>query len=253
MNETLKKELKYLGLKSLEENWTDIFSRAKKDQPSYHRFLTEIINTEYADKKERARQTRIKRANIPEMRVMETFPFSKQPRLKKRLVLDLYDSMRFITERQEMIFIGPTGCGKTGLATSFLVQAINQGYKGYFIGFGELARQLRQSKGDYSEDKILKRYQAYDILLIDELGYDNLDKKQAGLFFELMRVRNRKYTTLITSQLGFEEWNDFMQDEHLTSALLDRITANCTIFNMKECISIREKNIVHATKRQEEQ
>ncbi|MCK4422876.1 MAG: hypothetical protein KAV18_02250, partial [Candidatus Omnitrophica bacterium] len=76
MNETLKKELKYLGLKNTEENWNDIFSRAKKDQPSYHRFLTEIINTEYADKKERARQARIKRANIPEMRVMETFPFS---------------------------------------------------------------------------------------------------------------------------------------------------------------------------------
>ena len=136
---------------------------------------------------------------------METFPFSKQPRLKKRLVLELYDSMRFITERQELIFIGPTGCGKTGLATSFLIHAINQGYRGYFIQFQKLARQLQESKGEHSEDKILRRYQSYDILLVDELGYNSLERKQAGLFFELMKVRNRKYTTLITSQLGFEE------------------------------------------------
>ena len=144
MNETVreptqhsavKKHLQFLGLKSIEENWNNILTLAQKDQPSYHRFLTDLIAKEYADKKERARHARIKRANIPEMRVMETFPFSKQPRLKKRLVLELYDSMRFITERQELIFIGPTGCGKTGLATSFLVHAINQGYRGYFIEF----------------------------------------------------------------------------------------------------------------------
>lgn len=251
MNETVKEQLNFLGLKNTEENWNNILRQAKNKQPSYHRFLTDIIEKEYIDKKERARLARLKRANIPEMRVMETFPFSRQPRLKKRLVLDLYDSMRFITERQELIFIGPTGCGKTGLATSFLVHAINQGYRGHFIEFQKLARQLQESRGDHTEDKILRRYQSYDILLIDELGYNSLERKQSGLFFELMKVRNRKHTTLITSQLGFEEWGDFMQDKHLTAALLDRITAKCTAFNMKSCISIRDKNIVHATEKEE--
>jgi DNA replication protein DnaC len=252
MNEAIKEQLQFLGLRNALENWDAIFAGAKKNQPSYHRFLTNIIEKEYAGKKEKARLARIKRANIPELLVMETFPFSKQPRLKKRLVSELYDSMRFITQRQELIFIGPTGCGKTGLATAFLVHAINQGHRGYFIEFGKLARQLFQSKADHTEDKVLNRFQAYEILLIDELGYAPLEKEQAGLFFDLMKARNRKHTTIITTQLGFEEWGNFLQNQHLTAALLDRITVNCTVFNMKECISIRPKNIVHATKNQEE-
>jgi len=229
MNEAIKEQLQFLGLKNTLENWDAIFAGAKKNQPSYHRFLTNIVEEEYAGKKEKARLARIKRANIPELLVMETFPFSKQPRLKKRLVSELYDSLRFIAQRQELIFIGPTGCGKTGLATAFLVHAINQGYRGYFIEFGKLARQLFQSKADHTEDRVLNRFQAYEILLIDELGYDPLEKEQAGLFFDLMKARNRKHTTIITTQLGFEEWGNFLQNQHLTAALLDRITVNCTV------------------------
>ena len=188
------------------------------------------------------------RAKIPDKYVMETFPFSKQPRLKKKLVMELYDSMLFMKENQDMIFIGPTGCGKTGIATSFLTHALNQGYRGYFIDFQKLIHLLYQSRGDHSEQKVLKKLQSYDILLIDELGYISCNKEQAGLFFDLMRRRHKKNTTFITTQLGFDEWGNFLHDIHLTAALLDRITVNCTVFNMKECISIRPKKIVYATK-----
>lgn len=250
MDETIKEELQFLRLRTTMDNWNSILSEAKKKQPSYHKFLTSIIEREYTDKKERARLARIKKANIPELLVMETFPFSRQPRLKRKLVMELYDSLRFITKSQELVFIGPTGCGKTGLATAFLIHAINQGYKGYFIEFGQLIHQLFQARADHTEYKLLKRLQSYEILLIDELGYNIADKEQAGSFFELIKARNRKHTTIITTQLGFEEWGTFLQDKHLAAALLDRITVNCTVFNMKECISIRAKNIVYATKTQ---
>ena len=249
MDETMKNQLQFLGLKSLQENWDAVLTEAKKKQSSYQRFLTNIIEKEYAEKKEKARLARIKRANIPELLVMETFPFSKQPRLKKKQVMELYDSLQFITQKQKLIFIGPTGCGKTGLGTAFLIHAINQGYRGYFIEFGKLIDQLFQSRADHSEYKVLKRFQSYEILHIDELGYAPLEKEKAGLFFELMRGRHAKYSTIITTQLGFEEWGSFLQDNHLTAALIDRITMNCTVFNMKHCISIRPKNVVYATKK----
>lgn len=246
MDETIKKQLQFLELKYLHENWDNILKEPQKKQPSYQRFLTDIIEKEYADKKERSRLYRLKKANIPELLVMETFPFSKQPRLKKKLVMELYDSLRFITEKQELIFIGPTGCGKTGLATAFLIHAINQGYRGYFIDFNKLIHQLYQSKADHTEHKLIRRFQAYDALLIDELGYDALEKEQTGLFFDLMKARNNKRTTILTTQFGFEEWGSFLHNAHLTAALIDRITVNCTVFNMKECISIRPKNIIYA-------
>jgi len=251
MNDAIKNQLRILGLTKLLQDWDDVFANAKNKQPSYHRFLSQIIESEYSHKMEKARLARIKRARIPEILVMETFPFSKQPRLKKKLVLDLYDSLRFITQKQELIFIGPTGCGKTGLATSFLIHAINQGYRGYFIDFRTLIGQLFQSRGDHTETKTLKRFESYEILLIDELGYAPLEKDQAGLFFDLMKARNKKQTTLITTQLGFDEWGNFLRDSHITAALLDRITVQCTVFNMKECISIRPKNIVYAISKKE--
>lgn len=251
MNDTIKKQLQYLGHRYTVENWDTIFREAKREQPSYLSFFTRIIAGEYAHKTEKARKARITKAAIPELLVMETFPFSLQPRLKKRMVMELYDSLRFITQRQDLIFIGPTGCGKTGLATSFLVHAINQGYRGCFIEFGRLMHQFFQARADHSEHRLLRRLSFYDILLIDEVGYAAIDKEQAGLFFELIKARNKKHTTLITTQLGFEEWGNFLNDTHLTAALLDRITVNCTVFNMKECISLRQKNIVYATKENE--
>lgn len=248
MDDDIKKQLHYLRLTWLDENWDDLLKETKKKQPSYHRLLTNIIEKEYSARREKARLARIRKAQIPEKFVMETFPFAKQTRLKKKMVMELYDSMQFTKENQDMLFIGPTGCGKTGIATSFLIHAINHGYRGYFIDFQKLIRLLYQSRGDHTEEKMVKKLQSYDVLLIDELGYTSCNKEQAGLFFDLMRRRHKKNTTLITTQLGFDEWGDFLQDTHLTAALLDRITENCAVFNMKECISIRPKKIVYAAK-----
>jgi len=250
MDNPLKRKLQYLGLSHLTESWEAVLKEASKSSPSYHSFLSRIVETEYERKTEKARLARIKRARIPEMLVMETFPFHKQPRLKKKLVLELYDSLTFMKDKQDLIFIGPTGCGKTGLATAFLVHAINQGARGLFIDFSHLLDSLFQSRGDYSEDRLMRRYCSYDVILIDELGYISSKKEQAGLFFDLMRRRHRRMTTIITTQLGFDEWGGFLHDSHLTAALLDRITVNCTVFNMKDCISIRPKKIVYATSTQ---
>jgi len=253
MNKTesdlLLKHLKYLRLEVLEENWQKIIKEASKKRPAYTTFLKEIIDKEYCVRIEKARLSRVKRARIPEVFVLETFPFSKQPRLEKKLVCELYDSLSFINEKQDLIFIGPTGCGKTGLATSFLVHSINHGYRGLFIDFSSLITWLMQSRGDHSEEQLMKKLATYDVLLIDELGYMSCDREQASLFFDLVRRRHRKKSTIITTQLGFDEWGTFLHDIHMTAAMLDRITVNCAVFNMKDCISIRPKKVVYAVKK----
>lgn len=247
------KQLRYLGFHQLAESWNAIMKKATHYHPSYHRFLTEIVEKEYESKTEKARLARIKKAKIPEVFVMDTFPFHKQPRLKKRLVLELYDSLSFMRENQDLVFIGPTGCGKTGLATAFLVHALNQGFRGLFIDFKDLLNDLYRSQGDYSEGKLMKKLSAYDVLLVDELGYISSEKEQTGSLFDLMRRRHKRSSTIITTQLGFDEWGGFLQNSHLTAALLDRITVNCAVFNMKDCISIRPKKIVYATSKQRSQ
>ena len=88
---------------------------------------------------------------------------------------------------------------------------------------------------------MLKRYLAYDILLIDELGYVQVEPVQVGLFFTLMHQRHKKRATLITSNLGFSEWGSFLKNDHLTAALIDRLTENSHVINMKQCVSLRSK------------
>lgn len=255
MNETesnlLKKHLKYLGMEVLAENWQKIIKEASKKRPAYSTFFKDIVEKEYCARVEKARLARLKRAKIPEVFVLETFPFGRQPRLEKKIVCELYDSLSFINEKQDLVFIGPTGCGKTGLATSFLVHSINIGYRGLSIDFSLLIKWLMQSRGDHSEDKLMKKLTAYDVLLIDKLGYMSCDREQASLFFDLVRRRHRKNSTIITTQLGFDEWGIFLQDPHMTAAMLDRITVNCAVFNMKDCISLRPKQVVYAVKKKE--
>jgi DNA replication protein DnaC len=151
----------------------------------------------------------------------------------------IYDSLDYMRHSQNIIWLGGTGVGKTGLATSFLTQAIHQGYSGRYVLFAELLAQFYQSVADHSEAKVLKQYLFYDCLLIDELGYVEVEPVQVGLFFTLMHRRHKKKPTLITSNLGFADWGSFLKNPHLTAALIDRLTENSHVFNMRDCVTLR--------------
>ncbi len=241
MDEELKKMLKYIRLLGLLDNWDHYLDMARKSNFSHDRLLKYIIEEEYKIKKENSRRFRLSRAKIPEPFVIETFPFDKQPKLNQKKVTGLYDSFDYMMKNQNIIWIGPTGTGKTGLATTFLTQAITKGYNGRFILFPELIEMLYQSVADHSEAKLLKTFAAYDCLLIDELGYVEVESVQVGLFFTLMHKRHKKKTTLITSNIGFGQWTSFLKNDHLTAALIDRLTENSHVINMKKCVSLRPK------------
>jgi DNA replication protein DnaC len=247
MDTVLCEQLDYLGLKHLKESWDEVLNTAQKSKPSYYRFLCDILEKEADRKNERRRLYRLHNAKIPEMLVIDTFPFERQPKLQKRKVMHEYDTLSFINENKVLLFNGPTGCGKSGLATSFLVHAVNNGFNGLFIDFDELISRLYQACADNSQRRLIKRLATIDCLCIDELGYTAIDDQKAGLFFDLMKTRHKKHCTIITSQLGFEEWNSVINNQHITAAIIDRITENCAVFNMTKCVSLRPKKIMYAT------
>ena len=240
MDEELIKMLKYIRLPGLLANWDHYLATAGKGNYSQVRLLKHIIKEEYSIRKENSRKMRICRAKIPEKYVIETFPFNKQPKLARKKILNIYDS-DYMSKNQNIIWVGSTGIGKTGLATSFLMQAINQGYRCRFIPFPELVEILYQSVGDHTEAKMIKKFVNYDCLLIDELGYVEVEPVQVGLFFTLMQKRHKKKVTLITSNLGFSQWTSFLKNDQLTAALIDRLTENSHVINMKNCVSLRPK------------
>lgn len=241
MDEELAKMLKYIRLQGLAANWDRYLQMARKGNFSHVRMLKYIIEQEYEIKKENSRKLRLLKAKIPEKFVIETFPFAKQPKLNKKKILNIYDSFDYMLKSQNIVWIGPTGTGKTGLASAFLMHAIDKGYKGRFIEFAQLIETLYRSVADHSEAKVLNTFASYDCLLIDEIGYVEVEPVQVGLFFTLMQKRHKKKPTLITSNLGFSEWASFLKNSNLTAALIDRLTENSHVINMKECISLRPK------------
>jgi DNA replication protein DnaC len=241
MDEELKQMLKYIRLGGLLANWDQYLSVAQKGNYSHARLIKYVVEKEYEIKKENSRKMRLARAKIPEKFVIETFPFSRQPKLNKKKIVNMYESFDYMSKCRNVIFIGPTGTGKTGLATAFLTHAIDQGYNGRFIAFAEIVEQLYQSVADHTEAKVIKAFAASDCLLIDELGYVEVEPVQVGLFFTLMNKRHKKKTTLITSNLGFSQWSSFLKNDHLTAALIDRLTENTHVINMRNCISLRPK------------
>lgn len=241
MNESLQEKLSYLRLNRLAAHWEEDLKEAARRRMSHATLLTHVVEEEYRIKCDNARQQRLKRARIPESWTMETFPFARQPKLNRKEIMALYDTMDFLPKAQNIIWLGATGCGKTGLATSFLIRAARQGCTARFVLFAELITELYRSVADHSEPQTLKKYLGCDVLLIDELGYIETEPVQVGLFFTLMQRRHKKKPTLITSNLGFSEWGSFLKNDHLTAALIDRLTESSHVINMKQCVSLRTK------------
>ena len=200
MNDELIKMLKYLRLAGLLENWDRYLGVGRKQNFSHVRLLQYIIEQEYKIKKENSRRLRIARAKIPEKYVMETFPFKRQPKLNRKKLLSLYDSFDYMSQNQNVIWIGPTGVGKTGLATAFLMHAIDHEYKGRFILFAELIEMLYQSVADHSEAKVMNTFVSYDCLLIDEVGYVQIEPVQVGLFFTMMKKKKAEKNNHVNNQ-----------------------------------------------------
>jgi DNA replication protein DnaC len=241
MDDQLQKILKYLRLGGLLAHWEELLNEARRGRFSHERLLTHVLEAEYRLKHEHARLLRRKRAHVPEMWEIETFPFARQPKLDRKRIMSLYDRFDYMTKQQNIVWLGPTGCGKSGLATAFLLQALDRGYRGYFITFPELVAELYASLADRSEQQVLRKYARYDCLVIDEVGYVEIEPAQVGLFFTLMQKRHKTKTTLITSNLGFSEWGALLKSNQLTGALLSRLTETSHVINMKNCHSLRPK------------
>lgn len=239
LNDTTREKLRTLRLYGWIESWERHMRTGADSKCSLESLVTTMIDQEFERKQECALRRRIARANIEDEWRIETYPFERQSKLSRRKIMTAYDAMDYITKQRNIVWIGPTGCGKTGLATAFLMQALERGHSGHLVSFANLIHELYQAAADHSEKKALRPYLRCDCLVIDEIGYMEVEPAQVGLFFELLHRRHRKAATLITTNLGFKDWATFLKNDHLAAALIDRLTENCEVFNMRGCVSLR--------------
>ena len=228
MNDNLEQLLGLLKMKRIPVILKRELKRAEKESPSYSDFLARLLREEHHDQRDRSTKGRIQRAKLPELWSLDSFPWDRQPGVDKRVMRELAE-LDFVRTGTNLVFKGGPGVGKTGLATGLLLQALQDGYRGYFLKAQDLFDELYSTLADRSSRKFLDRLIRYDILLIDEMGYLNLQPEQTNMFFKLMEERYMaRRASIITTNLHFDKWRKFLGNEHLTDALLSRIRHRCT-------------------------
>ena len=226
MNDNLDQLLKNLKLHRMREILERELKRAEKTQPSYSDFLARLLREQEQYRQERVVLYRVEQAHLPEHWSLESFPFDRQPGVPVATVKQLAE-LDFMVQHRNIVFIGETGVGKTGLAVGLLIKAIENGYRGLFIRAQELFDEMYASLADRSTRKLIDRLSKVDLLVIDEMGYLNLRPEQSNTFFKLMEERYNRHSTIITTNLEYDAWYEFLGKKEMVNALLSRLRHYC--------------------------
>lgn len=209
-----------------------LLKNADKTGVATEEVILELLKAEFQDKQARALTSRINAAKIPEKWTLDTFPFDKQPGINKLQIMNLA-RLNFMERHENIIFIGKTGTGKSGLAMGLLQQALLNGYRCRFYDTQEMLDELYASMADRTSARLLKKLFNYDLIVCDELGYLNLNAEQVNMFFKLIDMRYGKKPTIITTNLSFDQWYDLFKKKELVDAMLDRFKHYCNVITIK--------------------
>ena len=226
MNDDLEQLLKNLRLHRIAETLDAEIQQADEHHLPFEKLLARLLRAEWQHRQESALTWRIKAARIPESWTLESFPFKKQPGVNQRQ-MRTFAELDFVPKAENIVLVGPTGVGKTGLASALLLKALQNGYRGAFIKAQDLFDEMYASLADRSTRRLLKHLSRLDVLVIDEMGYLNLKPEQTNIFFKLMEERYRRHPTIITTNLGYDQWSTFLGNKHLVDALLSRLRHQC--------------------------
>ena len=226
ISDELEQLLKNLHLKRILEIYDEQLRAAEKEDVSYSEFVTRLLRAQWHHRQETALAWRIQQAKLPERWSLASFPFARQPGVNRKQI-HTFAELEFIAKAENIVLVGSTGVGKTGLASGLLLKALENGYRCQFIRAQDLFDEMYASLADRSTRKLLNRLARLDVLLIDELGYLNLKPEQSNIFFKLMEERYHRHSTIITTNLDYDEWRNFLGNQAMVEALLSRLRHFC--------------------------
>lgn len=204
-----------------------------KKGSSTEEMLYHLLVAEHANKEANKYKYRLKNAAFPVVKTLDTFVFDgRLPDLKKETVMELA-ACDFIKKKQNVVAIGNSGTGKSHMVTALGVEAISKGYTVKFRKASDIVTQMTEAVSEKHLSQFMKNLNACDVLIVDELGYLAFDAAGANLLFQVFAARYETKSTMVTSNLEFSKWVNFLgKDEHMTSALIGRLVHMSTILNM---------------------
>jgi DNA replication protein DnaC len=217
MIEQLQYQLKSVRLSGMAEHLQVRLQEAKANDLPYDTFLQNLLDDELSRRRERLLDRRMKQARFPYLRTMDEYDFSFNPGINKRTIKELA-STAFMTRAENILLIGPPGVGKTHLAVSFGIEAIQNGYSVFYASVFDMATDLY----DDPDKTMLSKYLKPHLLILDELGMKTLPRNAAETLLEVIHRRYQQNSTIIATNRPIEDWGKILGDNAATSAVLDR-------------------------------
>ena len=222
---------KELKLASVRENASLFAEDAMREQWGYLTFLRRLLEEEVAQRREKSKITRIHRADFPQMKYLEELQ-REEPPLEGQMFLPEVETLEFIKEGRSIVMYGNPGTGKTHIAIALGIKACLEGYSVFFTSVPRLLTHIREAKTEKTLRNLEIKFERYDLVICDELGYVGFDKESAEMLFNHLSLRTGKKSTIITTNLPFTRWEEVLKDKVLCSALVDRLCHKSYLVNM---------------------
>lgn len=232
INEAIIRYSKELRLPAFRRDLKTICSEAVSERADYETFLLRLMEREFELRAENRKKAQIRQACFPSKMYLNDLQREQLPvdAIEK---LPLLERLDFIESGQNIVLAGNPGTGKTHLAVGLGLKACIRGYKVLFTTVHRLLTQLRESHSERTLRQMEVRFEKYDLVICDEFGYVSFDKQGSELLFNHLSLRAGRKSTIITTNLSFDRWEEIFGDPVLTAALVDRLTHKAHLVNMK--------------------
>ena len=222
---------KELRLPVFRRDYKELATEAARQGLDYEAYLVKLMEREYELRIENRKKAQIRNARFPSKMYLSDLERDQLPP-GAREKLPLLERLDFIPAAQNVILSGNPGTGKTHIAIGLGLKACMQGYKVLFTTVHRLLTQLRESHSGRTLKQVEAQFEKYDLVICDEFGYVSFDKQGSELLFNHLSLRTGRKSTIITTNLGFDRWEEIFGDHVLTAALVDRVTHKAYLVNM---------------------
>ncbi|RLD56867.1 MAG: AAA family ATPase [Bacteroidetes bacterium] len=246
INEKIISLTKEIGLPGIRQNFKILTEEFTGKENEYNQFLLNLLELEFASRLKSRKASRIRQAGFPYKKYLEELKQEELPS-EAQIKLSELEQLEFIKQGRNIIFAGNPGTGKTHVSIALGIKACTENYKVLFTTVPRLITKIKESRSEKTLRQLENRFEKYDLVICDEFGYISFDKAGAELLFSHLSLRAGIKSTIITTNLSFDRWNEIFGDTILTAAMVDRLTHKAHIVNMngksyrtKETIALRQ-------------